>query len=113
MMVTDAVIDRDAGMLFYLAFDLLLAEAPIRDGEVQIDESHVARATPDEPETAARHAAVRAALLNRFGSAFLPDRGAEISRSKMFAERAGLDAPAIPDDEVRTVTLHRHKPTKL
>jgi hypothetical protein len=57
-------------MVFCLAFDLMLAQAPIRDGAVQIQESRLAVADPDDPASACRHAAVRAALLNRYGSGF-------------------------------------------
>lgn len=39
--ITQAVVDQDAGTLFYLVFDLMLAEAPIRDGAVQIKESRL------------------------------------------------------------------------
>lgn len=112
-MTTEAVIDDEVGSVFYLGFDLMLAEAPIRDGAVQIQESRLARNERDEPATACRHAAVRAALLQRLGPAFASDRDEEIERANVLAGSAGQDAPAIPDEEVRILTLHRDQPTQL
>jgi hypothetical protein len=113
-MVTDAVIDTDAARLFYLAFDLLLAQAPIRDGAVQMDESHLVRRVDDDPATSAHHAAVRAALFGPLGSGFETEREAEITRAADLAAGAGLELPpAIPDDQVQKVTLNRKGPTPL
>ena len=112
-MTTDAVLDSDAGIVYYLAFDLLLAEAPVREGAVQIQESRPARADPDDAATGSRHAAVRAALLRRVGEGFASERDVEIERANALARSAGLQPPGIPDDEVRSLTLHRNRPTPL
>jgi hypothetical protein len=80
---------------------------------VQLGESRLARAEPDDPATASRYAAVRAALLKRVGVGFVTAREEEIVRAKTLARTAGLDAPVIPDGEVRSLTLHRDRPTPL
>lgn len=112
-MVTSTVIDESAGALYYLAFDLMLAIAPIRDGAVQINESHIARTEFDDPATSSRYAAVRAALLTAYGPSFASERVKEMQRASTLAAEAGLKAPDIPDDDVTTVTLHRDRPTPL
>lgn len=91
----------------------MLAEAPIRDGAVQLHESHVAWADPDDSATASRYAAVRAALLKRFGEGFASDRDREIERANTFAQNGQLEPPVIPDDEVTTLSLYRDRPTPL
>jgi hypothetical protein len=48
-MITAAIVDQEACLVYYLAFDLLLAEAPIRDGAVQLTESHLATAGDADP----------------------------------------------------------------
>jgi hypothetical protein len=112
-MTTDALIDEDVASVFYLAFDLMLAEAPIRDGAVQIQESRLANAGRDDPAAGSRLAAVRAALLKSVGAGFASLRNEEIERANTLARRAGLGTPVVPDDEVRTLTLHRDRPTPL
>jgi hypothetical protein len=111
-MVTEAVVDEQAGAVYYLAFDLVLAEAPIRDGTVNAREARTACADPDDPATACRHAAIRAALLKRYPG-FSAERDSEIKRARALAKRAGLAEAVIPDDAVRTVTLDRYSPTRL
>jgi hypothetical protein len=113
-MITSAIVDHDACLVYYLAFDLLLAEAPIRDGVVQLDESHLATAGDDDPKTSARHAVVRAALLKSHGAGFAADSESEIARAESLAQVVGLiQPPAIPDDEVQTLVLSRDGPTIL
>lgn len=112
--ITDAIIDTAAAKLFYLAFDLMLAEAPIRAGAVQMDESRLVTKHDDDPATSTYHAEVRAALLRPLGPGFEAEREAELANAAEIARVAGLDPPrAIPNDQVQKVTLHREGPTLL
>jgi hypothetical protein len=112
-MIVRALVDEGAATVYYLAFDLILALAPIRDGAVQIEESRSAVADPADPAAASRLAAVRAALLKPYGAALASDRDEEIQRANAFAASAGVSAPRIPDDDLRTLTLYRDRPTPL
>ncbi len=108
----DAVIDEAGGWLYYLGFDLVLAAAPIRGGEVHMSESGGAVAPPDEPELAAWHAVVRAALLSRFPG-FEAEREQELARAHDLASLASVPVPDVPDAAVRSVALSSGEPTPL
>ena len=109
-MVCDAIVDPEGERIFFLAFDLLLAEAPIRDGHVYMSESHVVVAPHEDVALASWHAAVRAALLKNLPG-FVADREQEITRANEFALRSGRHAaPSIPEDRVASLALHRDRP---
>jgi len=88
MKPTPVFIDDAGDTLFYLAFDLLLAHAPIRDGLAHIREGSVVKFDRDDPATGARHAAIRAALL----AIAFPDRTTDIEEERARAGRLAADA---------------------
>jgi hypothetical protein len=113
-MTTAALVDLEAKLVYYLAFNLLLAEAPIRGGAIHIEDSHVPNASEGDPATAARHAAVRAALLTHCGAGSAALRDTEIARAATLARAASVSKFAtVPDEDVRQVTLNRSGPTSL
>jgi hypothetical protein len=56
---TPAYIDRDTSELYYLAFNVMLARAPIRGDTRTFDEGGLARRAPDYLVSRARHASIR------------------------------------------------------
>jgi hypothetical protein len=92
---TNVLIDHEVGAAYYLAFDLLLARAPIEDGQIATQRSTVAYPSTDPPESPARLATIRLALLeDGFNDdawrATIEEARADAARE---ADRAGLAAP--------------------
>ena len=86
------LVDHERGTAYYLAFDLLLAEAPVVDGRPDLSQGHVARS--EDPAEGSRLAAIRAALLG--GGEMQAEAEAERARAQQLAEQAGLAAPPEP-----------------
>ena len=85
------MIDPERGTAYYLAFDLLLAEAPIVDGRPDLMQGRVARS--DDPAQSERFSAIRAAMLA--GSGYPGETKAEQDTR---VERFACDAWRSEDD---------------
>ena len=99
--------DDETGAAYYLAFDLLLARAPVVGGAVATAESAVVEKEPD-PHLAARYGAIKVALLEagHSGPAWRPTVGEARARAAELAHAAGLAAPPpLEDAEIRLVDL--------
>jgi hypothetical protein len=107
--VADVLFDARAGAAYYLGFDLLLVRAPVVDGSVLTAESLVIEHDADSPEMAARHAAIKATLLEaQFGANAAWRSAVDESRSRAeeLAVAAGLaEPPALDGTELRVVDL--------
>jgi hypothetical protein len=95
------VSDRDSA-IFYLAYDLMLARVPLREGMAVMDESSAVVIATEDPGPAARHEAIRAALLEVLfagddGSAHVVEEAR--AQAAELAARAGLDGPPPIDRE--------------
>ena len=108
----EVLFDARAEAAYYLGFDLLLVRAPLRDGSVLTAKSRVVEHDADSREMAARHAAIKATLLEaQFGA----DAGwrstidQSRSRAEELAVAAGLtEPPALDGTELRVVDLGGH-----
>ena len=85
------LVDQARGRAYYLAFDLILAEAPIVDGRVDLRKGNVIRS--EEPVFASWLSAVRARLLDGYGPGFAAEAAAERARAAELAAAGGLDGP--------------------
>ena len=107
-------IDRDQQQIYYLGFDLLLVKAPVRNGIAYAIEGDVVHATPDDPATEARHASIRAALLDSFlrdAPAWAPEVQAARERAVQLATDAGLRSPPpVPDGEIVILSIEAETP---
>lgn len=109
--MTEATVlfDHRNGFAYYLAFDLLLARAPLREGRIETAESRAAEGDDPEAERAAREAAIKVALLR---ADFGDDEGWASTvedaqrRAEELAAVAGLLAPPSLDSvEIRRTEL--------
>lgn len=100
-------IDDARETLSYLAFDLVLAHAPIRAGVAYVEEAHVARSDLRHPEADARHAAVRATLLEAGMSSAGPAWSPVVAEARARADELAVDAgpPDTPEPQGRLATV--------
>ena len=106
--VAHVLIDPVTDAAYYLGFDLLLARAPVVEGEVRTADSHIVE-HEDDVQLAARYAAVKVALL----TAWLGDD--DVWRSTVdearltaleLAREAGLSSPpTLEGSEIRELDL--------
>ena len=109
MATRSVLVDEQNGDAYYLGFDLLLVHAPFRAGEVQTGESWAVEGNETDAEEAARHAAIKAALLT---ADLAGNVGWESTieqaqrRAEALATTAGLSAPPrLEHAEVRRIDL--------
>lgn len=107
-LLTPAYIDRGTSQLYYLAFDLQVARAPIRKGVAYAIDGCLARARCDSAE-GAKLAAIRVALLGAW-FADNPARQSTVDEAKRealeIAKAAGLDEPvSLEPRSVRLLNL--------
>lgn len=102
-------IDRASQRLYYLAFDQLLACAPIRDGVAYIDEARTVPSTSDDPVNEAWHAAIRAELLHTWlkdSPAWQQQLREARDTATELARQAGLtESPLIAKTNIVTMAL--------
>jgi hypothetical protein len=99
-MAAAVYIDDDSEQMYYLAFDFPLARVPIRDAVAYIQEGGAVESEPDDPVGTARHAAIRAALLDatlgNSGPAWDPMLKREHAKAAKLAAKAGLHGRRCP-----------------
>jgi hypothetical protein len=89
-------LNPDADEAYYLAFDFLLARAPVRDAVIFGRESHTVVDDPDDFSDQAWHATIKATLLRASlgdSPAWQKMIDAEFERARSLWERVGVDAP--------------------
>ena len=109
--VTHVLVDSTTEDAYYLGFDLLLVRAPFRRGEVQTAGSRVVEHDRDDARLAARHAAIKVALLTAWlggDEAWRSTIDEAGSTAQERAGEAGLSAPPTLDGtEIREIDLAR------
>jgi hypothetical protein len=104
--------DESTDAAYYLGFDLLLVRAPVNGDRVLSRQARVVEADADDSELAARHAAIKVALLDAmFGSGESWRSKVEGARAHAdeLAARAGLASPpSLEDARIWNVELGGH-----